>query len=48
MVYIRKRVGKNESAAKSKAAEQEILDEVKEAYREAGIAVACFTTDMDG
>ena len=45
MVYIRKRVGKNESAAKSKAAEQEILDEVKEAYREAGIAVACFTTD---
>jgi hypothetical protein len=45
MVYIPKRVGKNESAAKSKAAEQEILDEVKEAYREAGIAVACFTTD---
>jgi hypothetical protein len=45
MVYIRKRVGKTESAAKSKTAEQEILDEVKEAYREAGIAVACFTTD---
>jgi hypothetical protein len=44
MVYIRKCVGK-ESAAKSKAAEQEIIDEVKEAYREAGIAVACFTTD---
>ena len=45
MVYIRKRLSKNESAAKSRQAEQEILDEVKEAYREAGIAVACFTTD---
>ncbi len=44
MVYIRKRLGK-ESAAKSREAEQEILDEVKEAYRAAGIAVACFTTD---
>jgi hypothetical protein len=45
MVYIRKSLSKSESAAKSREAEHEILDEVKDAYREAGIAVACFTTD---